>query len=140
MQVSSLRLFGSLVIYTGVAGSIIILGALLSEHHLIFDLLSHFRVQYICLIVPVLFLSLFSKTHLASGILLLCLAVHAIAVTTSVAGGQTDSPDNLPVTRVMTSNLLASNRSYDEFIAFIQSKDPDAVSYTHLTLPTIYSV
>ena len=137
MQISSLRvflrMFSKLTIYIGVAGSIISLAALLSRHHLIFDLLSHFRVQYIFLIAPVLFLSLCSKTHFASGILLLGLVVHAITVTTSVAGGQTYTPDNQPVTRVMTSNLLASSRSYDEFIAFIQSKDPDVIVFQEYT-------
>jgi len=56
-----------------------------------------------------------------------------ITVTTSVAGGQTYTPDNQPVTRVMTSNLLASSQSYDEFIAFIQSKDPDVIVFQEYT-------
>lgn len=122
------------VIGLGLLGSLVSLGALLSAHHRFFDLLSHFRIQYIVLIGLVLCVSLFYKKHLVSLILSACLAVHGFDIYRSqkpidIAGSYSGT-----TVRVMSSNVLATNTAYDKHIEYIKSLNPDVIvflEYTH---------
>ena len=52
--------------------------------------------------------------------------------------GSSDSPANVAENRARMAAALAVTP--DRFLTAYQVHSPDAVSYTHLTLPTIYSV
>ena len=112
------------VIGLGLFGSIVSLGALLSAHHRFFDLLSHFRVQYIVLITVVICVALFYKKYLATAVLAVCLAIHSFDVYRSqhaieIAGTFTGTS-----IRVMNSNLLATNTLYDKHCLLYTSPSP----------------
>lgn len=122
------------LIALGLLGSVVSLGALLSAHHRFFDLLSHFRIQYIVLIALVLCVSLFYKKFIASGVLAICLGLHAFDVYKSqtsldVAGSFTGQS-----IRVMSSNVLATNNHFQKHIDYIKTLKPDVIvflEYTH---------
>ena len=122
------------VIGLGLFGSIVSLGALLSAHHRFFDLLSHFRVQYIVLIALVICVSLFYKKYLATGVLAVCLAIHGFDVYRSQHAIEIAGTFTTPSIRVMNSNLLATNTLYDKHVDYIKTLNPDVIvflEYTH---------
>ncbi len=122
------------IISLGLIGGIVSLGALFSAYHRYFDLLSHFRVQYIVLLALVLCFSLFNKKHLPSFVLFICLSVHAFDVLRSQSKVDWDESITGDTIRVMSSNVLATNADYDKHIDYILSIEPDVIvflEYTH---------
>jgi len=117
----------------GVLGSLISLSSLFSAYHLVFDLLSNFRVQFIVLIALPLGLALLSKRYLMSAVLAACLAVHAATVITSLSGQKGIAPNGTPALRVMTSNLWASNNAYQNHIQYVLNVDPDIIVFQEFT-------
>jgi len=74
------RQFTATLLTLGLTGSLLSVGSMLSGHHIVFDLLSHFRLQYIVLILPLLLLALAGKRWLISLVLTTCLCVHLFTV------------------------------------------------------------
>ena len=120
-------------IYTGLIGSLVSLLAYLSEYHLVFDLISHFRIQYLVLITVVLCLSVVARTRVFSVVLLFCLFAHATTVVRSAYLPAQTPKDGGPPLRVMTSNLLASNHNHQATVDFIRHTDPDVIVFQEYT-------
>ena len=122
-----------LILRLGVAGGILSLGALLSSQHLIFDLLSHFRIQYIVMLAVLLCLAFSQRRRFISIVLFFCMALHAYDVFRSqkpVPPTTTAATVNITV---MSSNLLASNDDYDSYIGFVKSVSPDIIVFQEYT-------
>jgi len=122
------------VLLWGVAGAIFSLGALFSKHHLLFDLLSHFRVQYIVLIALVLLLSLSLKEVKLSAVLVVCLALQSIDVYRSLSPAQTQQRFPTAALSVMSSNLDAANTDYTGQMQFYNSINADVIVFLEYTL------
>ena len=121
------------IVTAGLVCSLVSLGATLSAHHLIFDLLAHFRIQYIVLIFGVLCLSLGRRQFWKGLALVFCLSVHTFYVVRSqLPLGPVVDTDS-PSIRVMSSNLLASNTEYHEHVRYIRDVDPDVIVFQEYT-------
>ena len=132
------RQFTVTLLTLGLTGSLLSVGSMLSGHHIVFDLLSHFRLQYIVLILPLLLLALAGKRWLISLVLTTCLCVHLFTVyqsqqRVSPAVPFPNAERQLTTLKVMTSNLLASNTSHDRQINTIQSANPDVIVFQEYT-------
>ena len=114
-------------------GSVLSLAGQLSSYYLYFDLLSHFRIQYIVLIFPALCVSLLLGKRLISIALFICLSIHCFEVLRSYLPKQTDGEPAGPVIRVMTNNLWAGNYSQAAQVHHIQSVNPDIIVFQEYT-------
>jgi len=124
----------AIVIRWVLVGSLFSVLALLSAYHYVFDLLSHFRLQYLILIAISLLVAVLSRRYLACVTLLLCLLVHVVAVVMPMLPIEDQTPLNASSLRIMTSNLEASNTGYKAHIQYLHSIDPDVIvfqEYTH---------
>lgn len=121
------------VVTAGLVCSFVSLGATLSAHHLIFDLLAHFRVQYIVLIFGALCLSVGRRQYWKGLALVFCLSVHTFSVVRSQLPLESVADAEGPTVRVMSSNLLASNTEYHEHVRYIRDIDPDVIVFQEYT-------
>lgn len=122
-----------LVLRLGLIGSAVSLGALLSKHHFAFDLISHFRIQYVILITLVLCFALLKKRGIPALILAGCLCVHLYDIYRSQIPAIQASQKPETRIRIMSSNLLASNRDYTAQLKSIESVDPDVIVFQEYT-------
>lgn len=115
--------------------AVISLGAVLSKYHLVFDLISHFRVQYIVLLIPAFIVAMSVRKTNSIMIMSLALAVHGYAVTMSVLPVSADviDKDDFVELKVLNSNLLLVNSEYEAQLAFINKIDPDIVTFEEYT-------
>jgi len=128
---------------TGVCGSLISLAGLLGKYHWLFDLFSHFRVQYVVLGLIALVFSLLARTHLFSLITMLCLGLHAAEIAPLVQhpwnqpGNRqsiaADSPAAAHAIRLMNSNLLRSNKKFESQVDYINDTEPDIIVFLEYT-------
>ncbi|OED41165.1 hypothetical protein AB833_10440 [Chromatiales bacterium (ex Bugula neritina AB1)] len=107
--------------------------AQLSSHHLIFDLIANFRVQYLIGGVVLLVLSLITRSYLSTVIAIAILAVHGTEVAQSLYGKRNVIASDNTVIRVMSSNLLASNTAFESYIKQITALDPDLIVFQEYT-------
>ncbi|MFK7994015.1 MAG: endonuclease/exonuclease/phosphatase family protein [Granulosicoccus sp.] len=125
----------NIIITLASTGALLSLGALFSGYHLLLDVISHFRVQYIVLLLPVFFIAILAKKIIPTIIITLALAAHGYIVASSLLPTPTRSdPDYLELT-VLNSNLLMSNANYQAQLDIIEEKKPDIIAfeeYTHL--------
>jgi len=56
------------------AGALFSLGALFSDNHMALDLVSHFRIKYITLIPPAIFIALCTRKYYLTALLCICIA------------------------------------------------------------------
>ncbi len=114
--------------------ALISLSALLSTQHVLFDLLSHFRVQYIILLIPVFLLAIVRKKTTSVLIICFALAVHGYSVTMSLLPRSSLSSQSEYVElTVFTSNILLVNNRYQEMLELIQSVSPDIIAFQEYT-------
>jgi len=120
-----------------VIGAVLSLGALFSKYHLVFDLVSHFRVQYVVLLIPAFFIAIFAKRSISLLIICVALAVHGYAVTLSflAEGAPADLIDNPEFSEltVLNSNLLLVNADYEAQLANIKLVNPDIIAFQEYT-------
>ena len=121
------------LLIVGLLGSLVSLGGLLSAYHLLFDLLAHFRIQYIVLILGLVCLAFGLRRCWIALILFLCLSIHAHEVITSQLPADLVADADGPAIRVMSSNLLASNTQYEEYGRYIFDIDPDIIVFQEYT-------
>jgi len=121
------------LLWFGVAGGVLSLGALFSARHLVFDLISHFRVQYIVLLLLFICLALYKKRFVIVVALAMCLGVHGHAVFQSQTVTIPTVTGVSQSLRVMSSNLLVSNTDANGHIQYIESIDPDIVVFQEYT-------
>lgn len=118
-------------------GAIVSLGALLSKHFLLFDLLSHFRVQYIVLLIPAFFVAIYAKRTKSLLVICFALAVHGYSVTMSMlpesmSTAISDTADFVAI-KVLNSNLYLDNTEYDAQLDFIDTVEPDIIAFQEYT-------
>ena len=115
-------------------GALVSFGALFSAHHLIFDLISHFRVQYIVLLIPAYILAMMTRRTAAVLVMSLALALHGYVVTMSILPRSGLGSDNEhSALTVLSSNLLRSNSNSGPVIELIQSTSPDVIAFQEYT-------
>lgn len=121
----------------GMIGGAISAGAVLSGQHVFFDLLSHFRIQYIVLLLPLLLVAAVARRFVAVIVLASCLAIHLVAVYQSQQrvpiAAELSAQSHHRTLRVMSSNLLASNQGHDKQISLIHSANPDVIVFQEYT-------
>lgn len=116
-------------------GAVLSFGALFSEYHVLFDLISHFRIQYIVLLVPAFILAMYVRKSRSLLVISLALAIHGYTVTMfmlPVSADVDESADFVELT-VLSSNLLLVNRNYQEQLDNIESIDPDILAFLEYT-------
>ena len=121
------------LLIAGLVGSLMSLSGIFSAYHLVFDLFSHFRIQYIVLIFGVLCLALTLRRFLIALILLCCLSVHLFDVGRAWRPSDAVADAEGPTLRVMSSNVHTSNTEYAEHIQYIRSIDPDVIVFLEYT-------
>lgn len=98
----------------------------LGRVNLFFELLSHFRFQYFLLSwIPFVLLSLTGEKPWLWGSLF-CLALNGVAIAPWYFPLPM-APEAGPPLRVMVSNVLSENRSYDAFFELVQREQPDVL-------------
>ena len=117
----------------GTVGALLSATAQLSGYHLFFDLLSHFRVQYVALIAAPLALALVARKYLSAIILTSCVSLHIAVIAESQRLVDSEKRVDGPVVRVMSSNLLATNGEHGEQIKYIKEIDPDVIVFQEYT-------
>jgi len=114
-------------------GAFVSLGSFFSKFHQLFDLISHFRVQYIVLLLPAFIVAIFIKKIFPVLIISIALAVHGYAVTMSLLPISTKSMAEFEELTVLNSNLLAANTNYRAQLDIIAAKDPDLIAFQEYT-------
>ena len=115
------------LVWLAVAGAVASLSGALGHYNFFFDLISNFRIQYIVGSIVVLLLALFRGQFVAVLVLIVVLVVHGYGVWPYLAGRPvvTTAPDF----RVVTCNLLASNREHDNTIRYIEQLQADIIVF-----------
>lgn len=109
------------------------LGALFSKHHMLFDLLSHYRVQYIVLLLPCFVMGMFFRKSKSVLIISLVLAIHGYVVTMTMLPVSAKPTPDYAELRVLNANLLLSNHEYQAQINQIIATDPDIIVFQEYT-------
>lgn len=117
------------IILTATLGALLSLGSLFSKHHLYFDLISHFRVQYIVLLLPAFLIAIVTKKMVAVLIISIALAVHGYVVTMSMLPVSPMNDTDYTELTVLSSNLLSSNTHYQAQLDIIATQNPDIIAF-----------
>lgn len=122
----------SLLILASVCG-LFSLTALLSEHYILFDLISHFRTQYLVLLVPVFILAVGKKHVFHAIVLFLPIAIHGYEVTHSIWPRSVNQTDDFSELRIFNANLLHRNDNYQFYLSKLNKVQPDIVALQEYT-------
>lgn len=114
-------------------GAFLSLGSLFSKHHLWFDLISHFRVQYIALLSPAFLIATYAKKTIPVLVISIALAVHGYAVAMSLLPISTNNDTDYAELTVLNSNLLLVNTNYQAQLDIIEAKNPDLITFQEYT-------
>lgn len=129
-----LKLVDWLILPIAAIASLISVTALFSEFNFVFDLVSHFRLQYIAGLVPVLLVSVYFKRYLFSFLFCTVIGIHSYEIISTqipLKGGKRTASGN--VLRVMSANLQASNSSHELLIGYVREVDPDILVVQEMT-------
>jgi endonuclease/exonuclease/phosphatase (EEP) superfamily protein YafD len=91
-----------------------------------FELLSHFRVQYIWLLTPLTVGLLFCKRYFVASITGCCLIWNLALVAPDYVGSPA-AVDGSAQLRLMSANVRTSNRNYERFLEAVRAADPDVL-------------
>jgi len=130
---SYVRFLISIVLVPATLGALLSLGSMFSAYHLIFDLLSHFRVQYIVVLLPAFLLAAFAKKTIPILIISFALAVHGYAVAVSWLPVSTRNDTDYVELSILNSNLLLVNTNYQAQLDIIKAQDPDLIAFQEYT-------
>lgn len=123
------------VVTAATFGAVLSIGAVFSSYHILFDLISHFRVQYIVLLIPAFLLAMYARKSHSLLIISLALAIHGYTVTMSmlpVSADVSDTTDFVEL-KVFNSNLLLVNTDYQNQLQYIATIDPDIIAFEEYT-------
>lgn len=98
-----------------------------AEYHFVFELLTHFRVQYLVLFLlsSILFIVFFNKKWLLLS--LIGLSINATPVLSIYLPASVDASEKNHQVSLLLSNVLSSNQSYSALLHKIQQKQPDII-------------
>ncbi len=116
----------ALIRLTCIAG-LISLTAVFSAFHVLFDWLSHFRMQYVVLLFAVTVIAVFRHQRTSVLILSTCLVFHATTVYSSLRALNQATAAKSNTLKVMTSNVWANNSDYDGYVDYVQTVNPDVI-------------
>lgn len=119
-----------LLFYTALAAILTCLATILgylAEYHWIFDLFSHFRLQYAFILLIASFIFLFFRKSSLIALSIVFLLPNALEVAPVFFGGNKNE-DLQQYLKVCSINLSSSSDSYGEVSAFIRSRNPDVVA------------
>jgi len=125
---SVVRVLINILILMATLGALLSLGSFFSKHHLYFDLLSHFRVQYIVLLLPAFLVAIAAKKTLAVLVISIALAVHGYVVTMSILPVTPKNDTEFTELTVLSSNLLSRNTHYQAQLDIIEKENPDIIA------------
>lgn len=111
-------------------GAFISLGAVLSQYHVLFDLISHFRIQYILLLIPGFIFAAYAKKTRSLLVISVALAIHAYTVTMSMlplSAQVNEKAESVEIT-VLSANLLVTNDEYKPQLDLIREVNPDILA------------
>ena len=114
-------------------GAFVSLGSFFSKYHILFDLISHFRVQYIVMLLPAFLVAIVAKKTLPVLVISFALAVHGYVVTMSMLPVSPDNNTEYAELTVLSSNLLLVNTDYQAQSDIIVAKDPDVIAFQEYT-------
>jgi len=133
------RVLLNCILVPATLGGIVSLGSLFSQYHHLFDLISHFRVQYIVLLLPAFLLAIVTKKIVPVLIISFALAVHGYVVTMSMLPKSPRNSTGYAELIVLNSNLLVGNSNYQAQLDIIAAKKPDLIAFQEYT-PEWHSV
>jgi endonuclease/exonuclease/phosphatase (EEP) superfamily protein YafD len=130
-----LKLFFERLVFPSAAiASLISITALFGEYHFVFDLVSHFRLQYIAGLIPILFLSLYFKRFLLALLFAVALGIHSYEVfSTQIPLPQHSNATKGHALRLMSVNLQVLNSQRNLLINAIQEINPDVLVLQEMT-------
>lgn len=92
-----------------------------------FDLFSHFRLQYVVIALALCLAALAGRAHLCAGALAAIALVHGFAIKDLwLGGGAAAASEGVPL-RVVSANVLNSNRAQEEVLEFVRRSDAGVV-------------
>ncbi len=98
----------------------------------VFDLFSHFRVQYLLSILPILICLLLLRRFRESILFGLCAAVNLVSILPYYLPVPPAADDNRTVLRVLSLNVNSANQRYDLVRELIKARDPDIILLTEV--------
>jgi endonuclease/exonuclease/phosphatase (EEP) superfamily protein YafD len=99
--------------------------AYLGGFHQIFELTTHYRLQYLLGALFTLILYAFSRRRIEVLVCLFCVGLNAIDILPWYL--PTANPTNTTPLRVMLSNVLTSNERYNDFLKYVAEEDPSVL-------------
>ena len=105
----------------------------LARHHWVADLLANLRIQQLIAIVFLITISLFARQYRLATIASVCGGIHLVMMAAQLWPQHLDQTSTSNAIRLMSVNVLSSNRSHGLLIEEIRRVDPDVVSILELT-------
>lgn len=115
------------LVWLAVAGALFSLVGVLGEYSFFFDLVSHFKVQYVVGIAVALTVALVLRQLAAALLLLAVLCVHAYGVAGLYYPPATKRAASSADLRLMNCNVLASNTDDNAFVEIMSRVNPDVI-------------
>jgi endonuclease/exonuclease/phosphatase (EEP) superfamily protein YafD len=105
--------------------------AYLGEFDRLFELMTHFRLQYLCGAIVVAIAYALSNQKIGLWVALFCIGLNAIEIVPFYIPAEQTSDRQI---RVMVSNVLTSNQRYEDFIDYVRSENPDILVILEMDL------
>jgi endonuclease/exonuclease/phosphatase (EEP) superfamily protein YafD len=99
----------------------------------LFELTSHFKLQYWVIGGVSLIFFVFRRRPVGISLSLACLILNAIALVPWYWDEQDNASGLSAPIRVLVANVNAENRNYDKAIAFVKQVDPDIAAFVEVT-------
>ncbi|MGC9527187.1 MAG: endonuclease/exonuclease/phosphatase family protein [Limnospira sp.] len=107
---------------------LISLAGYLGSFHLLFELTSHFRVQYaIAALIPLIYFTLRRQPRWIA-ISLICLGINLMEIVPWYFPQQSFDSVSSNTLRVAVSNVNAKNRNFDAVISWVREENPDILA------------
>lgn len=123
----------NLLVTLAVVGALMSLGSLFSSAHMLLDIGAQFRLQYIALLLPAVLLAVIGKRFVATVVLFAVMVVHAYAIGAALQSVAVEQHDNYVDLRIVSANVLFTNKNHQEFLSLIDSLEPDVLAIQEYT-------
>ncbi len=129
----STNVFAALARLACLAVLLVTVATLFARWFWVSDLLANLRTQQLIAIVFVIVLCTIARHSRLAWIAAVCFLVHFTSMSVQLIPDSRTEPDGEPSLRVMTMNVLTSNRSYRRVLDEIHEVDPDVVAILELS-------